>query len=354
MGLQELEIEHFRCLSKTRLQLSKQCNLIIGPNGAGKTSLLEAIYLLGSGRSFRTSSIASLIQTTQPEFLVIGEIERRIDGISTIGIRGGKESREFRVNGRSVHTTGELARLFPVQVIDPDVHKLVEDGPSRRRKFIDWGVFHVEHLFFEAWQRFNRALKQRNMALKERSAVVDIWDKDIISQGVAIDVYRRNYLESLRPFLHEAGRRLLDNNIDFEYVRGWRKSADLGEVLAENKQRDLFRGITSAGPHRAELTLSIGGLEAREHVSRGQQKLLACALILAQQLHRVSIGAAPACLLLDDPAAELDRGSLDRLLEIVIELPVQLVISALSTSNLNTFKNAKVFHVEHGDLRLMA
>jgi DNA replication and repair protein RecF len=112
--------------------------------------------------------------------------------------------------------------------------------------------------------------------------------------------------------------------------------------------------MTAAGPHRADLLLKIRNLHAKDHVSRGQQKMLACVLILAQQLHRVTTGAPPACLLLDDPAAELDVDNLGKLLAAIARVPAQLVVTALTNSLLEFFPSARVFHVEHGLVQAVA
>lgn len=354
MTLQYLEVKHFRCVASAKLELSAQCNVITGANGSGKTTLLEAIYFLGTGHSFRSSELASLIQTGHSDFLLTG----KLDGInhlpSTISIHGRADHSEFKINGESANSLGELVRHFPVQVIDPEIHRLLEDGPSRRRKYIDWGVFHVEHSFYAAWKRFNRALKQRNTALKLKSRAADAWNNDIIVNGNAVTEYRKRYLESLTTFVDQVAKRLLNQQVSLDYQQGWKRTLELADALSESKESDLQRGVTSVGPHRADLVLKLGDFPAKNRISRGQQKLLACVLILAQQLHRTSIGAPPASLLLDDPGAELDLDNLGKLLQVVSELRVQLIVNTLSTSGLNALKNAKLFHVEHGNVKAMA
>jgi len=354
MAIRKLDVENFRCLSQASLELDDRYNLILGSNGAGKTSVLEAIYLLGSGHSFRTLPNNLLIKSGASSLMSVGKVSHRHGDLSTLGIRVTREASEYRLNGERAKSVGELAREFPVQVIDPDIHDLVEGSPAERRRFIDWGVFHVEHQFHEVWRRFNRALKQRNASLRNGIVNSAIWDAEICSQGSLVTAWRESYLRSLRPFVNQLGTQLLSREVDFEFQPGWRRSISLIDALEENKQRDLARSTTSVGPHRAELLVTVDGNPAKERVSRGQQKLLACALTLAQQLHRVSIGAPATSLLLDDPAAELDVDNLGKLLEAISDLPVQLVVTALSDVGLDFMKNAKVFHVEHGTVKAMA
>ena len=351
MAIIQLELEHFRCLSEAKLEFDCQRNLIIGANAAGKTSLLEAVYYLTAGRSFKSVSTGLLVQKGHPRFLLLGKTDYPL---AHLGISGSKDGNEMHVDGKSTNSISEFARRFPAQVIDPDVHKLLEDGPARRRRYMDWGVFHVEHSFQGIWQRFNRALKQRNAALKAKSGVADIWELDIALQGTALSNLREQYLNQLRPFVTQLGKQLFKLELDFDFQQGWKRGSQLQDALAESRQRDVLIGSTTVGPHRADLVLRLDGAPAKDFVSRGQQKLFACVLVLAQQLHRIAIGAPMACLLLDDPAAELDLENLRRLFDVVADLPVQLIVTAVSMSGLDFLKQAKLFHVEHGNVKAMA
>jgi len=146
----------------------------------------------------------------------------------------------------------------------------------------------------------------------------------------------------------------LGEEVTLEYQKGWRQSLAFSDALKESRGRDQQRAATTVGPHRAELLLKVGNEVAKDRISRGQQKLLACSLLLAQQLHRASRSAHSACLLLDDPGAELDVENLQKLLGVISELPVQLIATSLSVSDLPLFKDAKKFHVEHGSVKAVA
>ncbi|MGD9843427.1 MAG: DNA replication/repair protein RecF [Steroidobacteraceae bacterium] len=355
MGLLQLDIEHFRCIEQARLVLAPDANLIFGSNASGKTSVLEAIFLMGTGHSFRTHQTDLLIQHGQTSFTTVGRVLGK-QGTEVIGIRGTGDNKEARVNGETARSLAELARRLPVQVIDPEVHRLLEDGPIRRRRFLDWGVFHVEHRFHEAWRRYQRALRQRNAALKAKQVLnaLRIWDQEIIEQGELVAGYRDQYLSDLRPFAVHLGRQLLNLDIDLEHQRGWKRQSSLEAALVDNLSRDQLRGATSVGPHRADLILKVGHVTAKDRISRGQQKMLACALILAQQAQRAAIGTKPACLLVDDPAAELDVDNLGKLLAAVAAIPTQLVVTSLTKDVLEFFPRARLFHVEHGAVQAVA
>lgn len=349
MPLCRLEIERFRCLSSANLEFAPTCNLITGANGSGKTSLLEAIFFLGSGRSFRSVGNDVLVQSSYEDFVIVGAVQDDFDSEVNMGINWSPSERQLRVSGREVNSFSEFALRFPVQAIDPDVHKLIEDGPKRRRQFIDWGVFHVEHSFKDTWRRYNRALKQRNSTLSSKaSSRADIWNGELANQGTLIDQCRRRYLESLTPFIKKVGLSLLQDEVTIEYFQGWKRNLTFIEALQESQQSDLKRGVTTVGPHRADMLLKIGGETAKEKISRGQQKMLACTLILAQQAHKAAQSTPFPSLLLDDPAAELDVDNLHRLLQVVSELPVQLFVTALSLAGLEQLRHSKRFHIEGG------
>src|SRR6188472_3630181 len=190
MALAELRIQNLRCVESAALEFSPELNLIAGENGAGKTSILEAIFLLGRGRSFRTRTSERLIRYGQPRLTVFGRTDDappRSAGIE-IAADGGTRA---RINGENASSLLELSGVVPVQAIDPEIHKLVDQGPERRRRWLDWLVFHVEPSFAVHWSRYNRALKQRNAALRSGAREVSAWDGELVHNGVAITEARQ-------------------------------------------------------------------------------------------------------------------------------------------------------------------
>jgi DNA replication and repair protein RecF len=352
MALATLEIQQFRCFEGLSLRCDPHYNLCIGANASGKTSLLEAIFFLGRARSFRTRRLGNLVRDNAPEFLIVGQSEGRGSPL-TLGIRGMRSSTEIRIGGVAGRPATELARHFAPYVIDPEVHRLLEDGPNRRRRFLDWGVFHVEPAFLPAWQRYYRALRQRNALLRSGADEVLLlpWDSELVESGLRLSDQRRRYLERLAPTLHEIGRALLDQPVALLYQDGWRAGDSLGEALVASRPRDRRYGLTHVGPHRADLAVRVADAAARERVSRGQQKLLAAAMTLAQLTVQEREDPGHGALLLDDPAAELDAGGLARLVELVRSLPVQLFVTSLGGQVPGLGVPGATFHVEQGRLQ---
>ncbi|MEM6638498.1 MAG: DNA replication/repair protein RecF [Pseudomonadota bacterium] len=345
-------IHDFRCLQQVDVACHPAFNLIVGPNGSGKTSFLESLYFLGRGRSFRSTRTRGLVRDGERRFVVRCDI----DGApNSLGVEGGGDALRIRVDGHVAGKIEALIRALPIQVIEPGIHRLVESGPSQRRAFLDWGVFHVKHTFLEEWRRYQRALRQRNAVLRQggqrREAAV--WEDALVAAGEAVDQCRATYLADLMPEFQKIVARLLDVPAAVVYSRGWSDESGLRDAINESWDRDARLHMTHVGPQRADLKLRFSDRMARDRVSRGQQKLLAAALVLAQVSLVEKAGKRSPVLLLDDPAAELDQKSLGRLLSVTAELPVQRFVTALDAAVLPDRPVGHVFHVEQGKVELM-
>jgi DNA replication and repair protein RecF len=395
LSLIELTVDDLRCVERAELHLHPGHNLIWGGNGSGKTSLLESIFLLGRGRSFRTRNSERLIRHGRDRLVVFGRtggglgtgnsgsgyipngaLESTADlggpagegisgysGLATavggpgsaapfsqaLGVQVSRADGTIaRISGATARSLTELTQAFPVQVIDPGVHKLVEEGGHRRRRWMDWAVFHVEHQFGDWWLRYTRILKQRNAALRTQPAQVSVWDAELVRVGELIAAARRQFVESLLPYWRESVLALSGLEPELHYFKGWAQDVTLAEALIASKARDESKRLTHPGPHRADVIVRMNGRPAREVLSRGQQKLVAVAMTLAQlNLLQEATQTTPT-LLLDDPAAELDGDHLRRFIEQVMRLRSQLVLTSLhSESHLFGTPN-RVFHVEQG------
>jgi DNA replication and repair protein RecF len=350
--IQQFTAQNFRCLEKIELDADPQYNLIYGRNASGKTSVLEAIAYLGRGKSFRGAVTADLIRHGEHEFVLFGEVEDGGRAVK-VGVRNSHDGLETRIDGQSDGGAAALAVALPIQIIDPDVHELVAGAPDQRRRYLDWIAFHVEHGFLDAWRRFRRALKQRNAALRSGAsgATLDGWNAEFAVLAAAVDSGRRNALEASIDCLSEAGSDLLGSEVGFEYRAGWNEELGLLQALEGSVERDRQHGSTQYGPHRADLKLSYDARRARKLVSRGQQKLLACSMIIAAaQTAQIAL-ERPLLLLLDDPGAELDGDSLARLMRRVVGLGSQVIATSLEPNAPLFPAAAKTFHVERGVLQ---
>lgn len=352
MPLGSFRAERFRCLESVELELDPGANLFVGPNASGKTSLLEAAFYLSRGRSFRTRRRDALIAQGQDNFLVTGQVVGA-QGRVPLGVRATRTHTEWHVAGVVADGIADLAEQFPAQVIDPEVHKLLEEGPGRRRRFLDWGVFHVEQSFLLTWRRYHQALRQRNAALKQDAGDDDLaaWELELASSGESLAAQRSAYLTRLAAPLTNIGEALLGQPITLVHQPGWDTERPLLEALSGDRRRDRRYKATQFGPHRGDVVVQVSGRPAKDRVSRGQQKLVAAGLMLAQLDLQEQEKPGRSALLLDDPAAELDGENLMRLMRLVRDVPAQLWVTALNPEVVSLVRDGRMFHVKQGDIR---
>jgi DNA replication and repair protein RecF len=353
--LTSVSIANFRCIERAEFQPHSQRTLIVGENGSGKTSLLEAVFTLGHGRSFRSPSLSPLIRRGTESFTLVAEVSSELGIPSTLGFQAGRTSKALRVNGSNAKGFADVAHLVPVRIIGPEIHFLIEGGPKVRRRYLDWGLFHVEPRFIPVWRRFHRALQQRNAALKQRlgSAHESLWETEFVEAGEQFHQLRTGYVRLLIPQLMRFAQQLLRAEVTFTYHPGWASDLSLGQAMEASRARDQSTGLTHSGPHRAELAIRAAGAPAKEVISRGQQKLLACALVLGQLAQAHEANAAKACLLIDDPLAELDVDNLGILVSALAGIPTQQVVTALQPEAAELLDPQRMFHVERGSVRAM-
>ena len=327
-------------------------NILFGANGAGKTSVLESLVVLSRGRSFKTNQANELTGPAGDSFRVFAESVNHSNKITRMGLeRSGKHWRA-RKNGKDLSQLSQLTRDLPVVMMEPNSHLLVSGPPETRRKYLDWGMFHVEQQFLGTWRRFSKILKQRNAALRFRQEeVLDSIDAVFSELGEDLGRLRRTHSEAVaekvQGLLADLGSEL--ENIRFEYHDGWSRES-LQESLIAGREGDLVRGSTGSGPHRADFMIFYQDSTARSVLSRGEQKLLAAAMLLSQVEILAELGEKPL-VLLDDLASEFDQERFESVLSRAIKGGGQVWISG--TRNHQPDVDHKVFHVEHGKVQEM-
>lgn len=356
MRLMQIQIKHFRNLTDIHITPDPGVNLITGNNAAGKTSLLESIYYLSHVRSFRTQHVSDLIQRNHPFLQIAASIGNTDSMAIPLGIRRSRHKTEMRLNRQPVKRISDIAAQVPVLAIHPDSYKLITGSPSQRRQYMDWGVFHVEQIFFQAWQRYRKSLVQRNAALKNRQPAADcqLWNKTLVTDAEIIDTLRKKYIDILQHYFSElAGQFFKNDEVRVEYRRGWPEQESIEDLLNAQIHKDIAKGYTYYGPHRAEIVIKVNGQSAQTGISRGQQKTLVALLRLAQAQQFTEQNKQSCILLYDDLAAELDRDHRELILSVLVEMRLQLFITAIEPGqiDLSNWPSKKMFHVEHGCMK---
>ena len=354
--INRIDIHHLRNLTSVNMNPGPGFNILYGTNGSGKTSFLEALYFLNTGRSFRTRLVHRIIHHEADQFTLFAEATSNDANITKLGVsrtRGGEST--LRVNEQTVSSHVEITKQFPLLLISPESHTLISSGPRYRRQFLDWGLFHVEQLFYPQWQRSQRALKQRNAALKAGYAEISIWDQELVQSALALHEFRENYIALITPIFEKIKQVFLqDIEVTLRYYAGWPKDQDLATLMSNTIDKDRMAGYTHYGPHRADLQIKSHKTPAQDILSKGQQKLVIYALRLAQGILLKALTGQTAIYLIDDLPAELDQHKRQYVIKALKELDAQVFITGTEKEAFGPaeeINNAKLFHVEHGMIR---
>jgi DNA replication and repair protein RecF len=356
-----LALKNLRRLEETSFEPAARLNLITGDNGAGKTSLLEALHLMAYGRSFRGRVRDGLVRTGAEALEVFVEWQEAGDQrVRRAGLRHSGQRWSGRLDGQDVSQLGELCAALAVVSFEPGSHALVTGSGEPRRRFVDWGLFHVEQGFLPIWRRYSRALKQRNALLKSRGALqqLETWDHELAEAGEPLTEYRQGYLQSLQEKLLPVAGDLVPTLgvATIEFQPGWRRhELSLSDALLLARDRDRTLGYTTVGPHRADWRIDYAALPGRETLSRGQAKLTALAALLAQAEDYAGRRREWPVVALDDLASELDQNHQRRVLERLLGSGAQVFITGteLPRSLETSSSEPARFHVEHGVLRTL-
>lgn len=357
MRLTRIDLHQVRRFESLRFEPAPGLNLLTGDNGAGKTTVLEALHLLAYGRSFRGRVRDGLIQTGADALEVFAEWTEQAGNPEPrrIGLRHSGASWTGRLDGRDIDQLGRLCQALAVVTFEPGSHVLVAGPAEGRRRLLDWGLFHVEHDSLRLWRRYSRALRQRNALLKSGRAGADLdaWDHELVDAAGPLGRMREHYVEGLATHLSALTAELLPKigPVRLRYASGWRRDElALGDALLLARDRDRAAGFTSFGPHRADLQILFDAFPGREALSRGQGKLLALALLLAQAAHLAAARGGWPIIALDDMASELDHRHQGLLLDRLTAAGAQVLMTGTDVPISVTSRRSDlaVFHVEHG------
>ncbi|RIY32398.1 DNA replication/repair protein RecF [Psittacicella hinzii] len=355
MFITKLNLTNFRNISSLTLSPGKGINFVTGHNGAGKTSVLEAIFALAQFKSFKVNNLNSIIADGQESTLVYAKVADENSNSHDLGLKITKKSKELFVNGEPAKKgVTSVTELLPVQVISPDVVELLTEGPEFRRKFIYWGAYYTYPNFFQEWKTFTVAHKNRNHLLKQAQAYraknqevpTAIIEQCKVFGNVLAEVSERinqlniEYVNNLLPVLQKVLADFLPElNIELKYYQGWPKDKSLKEYYAENLEREIETGRMSGGLSRADLRIKCFGENVVNILSRGQLKLLACALKIAQgDLLRMQT-TSKCIYLIDDLAAELDEGKQIMFAKKLISENCQIFMTYIDNRILHIFSN---------------
>lgn len=349
MILSDLKIHHLRNLSFAQLSLHSRFNFIVGSNGSGKTSILEAMYLLSCGHSFRSREINPIVSHEQEALTVFA----RSVSQNTISIQKSSTGpTQIRLDNLPCSTTSQLAYALPCQIFYSDIFQIIDAGPSVRRSVLDWGLFHVKPEYLQLWKEYKRVLKQRNALLKSNSPYAHFvpWDKQISELAEQLHLLRMDYFQIWEDEFYKVLNDLTETECSIAYYKGWDKrntGKSLLSILEDSYLSDKQKQYTQYGPHQADIYIESNDSKAKNILSRGQQKIILIALKLAQG----NLLNSDCLYLFDDLVAELDNVHLKKLLDYLIQGRGQYVITCINSINEDVFaaeNSFASFHIKDG------
>lgn len=357
MSLLWLEITGIRNIRQASLALHPKLNLVVGQNGSGKTSILEGIYFLGSARSFRITNVEPIISSELEKCVVRGEIASGTQR-HTIGVQRDRAgARDIRIDGDDVKRATDLANLLPILVLGSDTVNLLLGPPGLRRRFLNWGLFHVEPAFSHIWEGANRCLRQRNEVLRQNGSdsELETWTRELVEYAERLDQSRTSYMLAYEEVFLQQCQQMTDlSNVTCQYYRGWSKDESLIDLYQKDCSIDRKRGFTQKGFQRADVRIRINGEEAVNACSRGELKVLSWAMAMSQGAMLSSETAENLVYLVDDMGAELDNQHRQRLCRYLLSTRNQIIATGIELDSLVAPWNGqahKLFHVEHGTLK---
>lgn len=351
-----LQIQNLRVLRDASLEFGQGVSALVGDNGAGKTSVLEAISLLSTGRSFVSAKPRALIHNEANALVVFGRFGDAGQNHRAAIQLDRQGDRRIRLDGQPARAQAEISRLLPTLVLAPSAHDLMLGPPLIRRRLMDWGSFYVLGLDTLQYAGFRRALLQRNMLLRSGTLSGDddvAWCAQLAHYGQRIDESRAAFVQRYIPHLKENLEALaFPFSVDVVYRRGWSEDNSLEDALTKSRARDVRYRATHVGPQRADLEFAIEGHPVVDRLSRGQLKTLNVACVLAQMESLVAETSGQPILLLDDVGAELDAQFQKRVWASVARSGCQAITTGvdLARAGLAQYRPDRVFHVKHGSI----
>jgi DNA replication and repair protein RecF len=352
LHIERIVIENLRNIAYADISPYNKLNIIFGSNGAGKTTLLESIYLLARARSFRQIKAGSLIKEGNEKLNLYTTLRTENQSKHKIGLQKSASGTIIKKDGELLKKLSSLAKAIPLSIISPNIQRIIEEDPQQRRRLLNWGLFHVEPNYGNLANRYKKILLQRNNALKDSYEQIKVWDQQLVKVGEEIDSTMFEYCKKWNQKINALVEKTqLIEPISICLKKGWKEDESFYEALERNGRIDRERGFTSCGPHRSDIRILQNGKQIRNRFSRGEAKITAVLLLLAQTKILSEFSDELPILLADDLHAELDSDRYSTLINLIEELKLQSFVTTLNfdhtTKDLIT-DSYQLFHVEQG------
>ena len=351
--IKTIDIENFRNIKKTCLEFFDGINVITGENGQGKTNLIESIWLLTGGKSFRGSKDKDLINKDCDFARIVAVIKAEEDYEDKIELlvadTESKKGRYAKFNDGTQKRAVSLAGKFYCVVFCPQHLTLVSGSPSLRRKFVDGAICQIYPGYIKTYKTFEKYLEQKNSLLKncmkyplnEFNYTLDIYNQNIAALSWEIYLKRKEYIDLLCVKAKEYYSKISSGReqIDFKYLPFAEEKEEFYKKLCESTDADKRAGFSTCGVQREDIEIYIDGENAKEFASQGQQRSIVLSMKLAESDILKEICEINPVILLDDVLSELDFKRQEYLLENIEGK--QVFISSCDENRINLAQSRK-------------
>jgi recF protein len=364
MYLKKIELKNFRNYQEEKVEFHKKVNIITGKNAQGKTNLLEGLYILSLGKSFRTSKDSEMIGFDK-EFCKVKGIALKEEKELEVEIIVGNEGKIIKIDGKKTAKNIDILENIYMVVFSPEDLKIVKEEPDKRRKFIDMELCQLKPVYYKNLARYKKILQQRNSLLKQtevKDDIIAVWDESLAEYGAKVILERKRFIEKLNKISREISKSITNGKEAMElFYEANVKCRDTIEeqkesflkTLNKNLKNDIFRRSTTAGPHKDDLRICVEGIDIRHFGSQGQQRTAALSLKLAEiKLIKEETGFNPI-LLLDDVLSELDAERQNYLINSLDEVQLFITTTEIGEEVKKKLPDGITFYVENGNVKRM-
>lgn len=361
MYIKELSLNNFRNYEEVVIPFNKNINIITGKNGQGKTNIIEGIYILSRGKSFRTSKDSEMINFEKDYFRVKGDFKKEERNLC-VELSLSKKEKLYKINGIEKKKNADLLENVYTVIFSPEDLKTIKDEPEKRRKFIDRQLFQLKPLYYKDLLKYNKILTNRNSTLKEEiidEGLLDVWDSYLSEFGSKIMIERNELLKKINIVSREINNKITKGKEEFEIK--YAPKIELGkdykeqekiikEELIGRRSKDIEMRKTTSGPHLDDIRITIDDKETRKFGSQGQQRTAALSLKLAELKIIKEDTGEDAILLLDDVLSELDNERQQFLIDSFKENQVFITVADINDNILKRFSDNNIYKVSEGKI----
>ena len=360
MQIKKLFLQNFRNYEEENFVFTDGLNILFGKNAQGKTNCAEAVFYLCTGASLRIRHDKQLIRLGADRARIVAEAENRY-GTVTIEANIFENKRELKINGAKITKNADLMGHINSVFFSPGELRLIQDGPDERRRFMNISISQTSPGYYTALLRYNKILDQRNALLKNKDAslildTLPVWDEQLCKYAAVIVKKRVEFLDKLAPYAKEMHYFLTDGTEELCVAPDKKWSGDEEEIaktllrrFENNYEKDLRLGFTSVGPHRDDLDVTVGGIDAKAYASQGQTRTAALSIKLAEvEIFKELSGEYPV-LILDDVMSELDLPRRKKLVKKISGL--QTILTCTHAERVLYGSEANKIRIENGKIK---